>query len=484
MRPIHSIQELAARARPGQARRAVVVGASMAGLLAARVLADHFDEVWLLDRDGLPEGDEHRKSTPHSLHAHGLLARGREVIEGLLPGITEEWLARGARPGDLQGEVAFHGGLHRFARASSGHLAVAGSRPLIEGAVRRRVLALPRVHACTGVDVRGLRVDSHARICGVHVAPLDDSVATVAFEAALVVDASGRASRMPAWLRELGCEPPQEERVQVDIRYATCYFARQPHHVPGTEVVLHAATPRQPRPGVMLAQEGGRWVVTLGGYGDDAPPLDLQAFADRAAGLPGGEIAGTLRDAQPLCDPIGYRFAHSQRRRYERLQRFPEGVLVIGDAICSFNPIYGQGMSVAACEALALQQVLSERGRAPLARRFFRRAARIVDTPWAIAVGADLAMPSVPGARPLPVRWINAYMARVFEAAAADPVVARAFLEVSHLLAEPASLLAPRMLWRVWRARRRAAGAAAAAGQDAATTFCYAPRADSSRSSA
>jgi 2-polyprenyl-6-methoxyphenol hydroxylase-like FAD-dependent oxidoreductase len=433
-------------------RRAVVVGASMAGLLAARVLSEHFAEVWLLDRDGLPAGDEHRKATPHSRHAHGLLARGREVIESLLPGITAEWVARGARLGDLQGEVAFYGGHHRFARQPSGLLAVAGSRPLLEGAVRRRVLALPQVRACTGVDVRGLVADG-ARVTGVRLAGLDGE-RELQFEAALVVDASGRASRMPAWLREMGFEPPAEERVQVDLRYATCHFLRQPWHAPGLEVVLCATAPGVQRSGVMLAQEGGRWVVTLAGYGADAPPLSLDAFIERTRQMAAGEIAATVADATPLHDPIGYRFPHSQRRRYETLRRFPQGLLVTGDAICSFNPIYGQGMSVAACEALALRQAL-QRGGAKLAQRFFRQAARIIDTPWSTAVGADLAIDAVPGPRPLAVRAVNAYIASVFEVARHDALVAAAFLKVAHLLAAPPSLMRPAMLWRVWRTLRR-----------------------------
>lgn len=459
--PVTPFTELPQHAGAGTSRRAVVIGASLAGLLTARVLADFYDEVWLLDRDTLPAGNEHRKATPHTRHAHGLLARGRQVIEHLLPGITDEWLAGGGTIGDLQLDAAFFGGHRRFASQVSGESGVAASRPLLEGAVRRRVLGLPRVRACTGVDVSGLVVDGQRRVCGVQVAPVDGSARATTLSAAWVIDASGRGSRTPAWLRELGFAEPQEERVQVDIRYATCYFERRPQQADGLEVVLCASTPDQPRVGVQIGQEGQRWVVTLGGYGQDAPPLAMDAFMARAQRLPSPEIASTVRDARPLGEPIGYRFSHSLRRRYERLAQFPEGLLVIGDALCSFNPIYGQGMSVAACEALALHEVLSQ-GTHGLARRFFRRAARIIDTPWSIAVGADLAMPSVPGPRPVPVRVINSYLKQLFVAAEHDPQVALAFLRVAHLLAEPPSLMTPRMLWRVWRGVRRARAAPAA----------------------
>jgi 2-polyprenyl-6-methoxyphenol hydroxylase-like FAD-dependent oxidoreductase len=441
-------------AQAGGVRRAAVVGASLAGLLAARVLADHYDEVWLFDRDELPQGDEHRRATPHTRHAHGLLAGGRRAIEALLPGITDQWVAAGGSVGDLQQDVAFYGGHHRFASGVSGETGIAVGRPVIEGAVRRRVLALPQVRACTGVDVRGLLVDSRQRVSGLCLESLGGGLPARDFHAALVVDASGRGSRLPAWLREIGFPEPAEERVPVDLRYLTCYFEREPTHAPGLEVVLCSSTPDHPRIGVMIGQEGKRWVVTLGGYGSDAPAPGLTAFIDRALQLPSPEIAAVVRDAKPVDVPMGYRFSHSQRRRYERLPRFPEGLLVMGDAICSFNPIYGQGMSVAALQAQALGSVLRA-GKAPLAREFLKRASRIIDTPWSIAVGADLAIPAVPGERPLPVRLINRYMQKVFVAAEHDPAVALAFLRVAHLLAEPPSLMKPAMLWRVWRGVRR-----------------------------
>ena len=437
-------------------RRAVVIGASLAGLLAARVLHDHFDEVIVLDRDALPEGNAHRKATPHTLHAHGLLARGRQVMEQLFPGITDEWVAQGARLGDLQSQLVFCAGHMRFAQAHSGVQGVAVGRTVIEGTVRRRVLALPRVRACTGVDARALQASAdRSRITGVQVHNLAGGD-PLHLNAALVVDASGRGSRLPMWLQTLGYDAPREQRVKVDIRYATVYLEREASHAPGMEAVLCAATPEHPRIGVMLAQEGQRWVATLGGYGNDAPPLDTAGFVERAQHM-AGEIGSTVRAARFAGEPMGYRFAHSQRRRYEQLGRFPDGLLALGDSVCSFNPIYGQGMTVAACEVLALSDCLAQ-GEAALARRFFRRAARIVDVAWDTAVSADLAIDSVEGERTLAVRLINAYVARVFRAAQDDPAVGRAFLEVAHLLAQPQSLMRPAIVARVvralWRHRR------------------------------
>lgn len=446
-------------------RRAVVIGGSLGGLLAARVLHDHFDEVWLLDRHPLPADDEPRRATPHTRHTHALLARGRQAIEALFPGIGEAWTASGGRLGDVGTQSAFYAGRRRFAQAPADAQGLCLGRGAIEGALRRRVLALPRLRAVTGIDAQGLAGRLHGdRIDGLRWRAAGDEarspVATL--RAALVVDASGRASRLPKWLAELGHATPDEQAVHVDIRYATAYLKRAPHHAPGLEAVITAATADHPVPSVLLSQEGERWVVTLGGYGDDAPPLDRAGFIARAQRSAPPELAAVVQDAEFLCEPFGYRFPHSQRRFYERLRHLPEGVLAIGDSICSFNPVFGQGMSVAACEAEALQAALAG-GMQGLARRYFGAAARVVDIAWQTAVGADLAIPSVQGERPWPVRAVNAYVARVFDAAQHDAVVAVAFQRVSHLLAAPPSLMRPAIMARVlraaWRARHQEAGA-------------------------
>ena len=445
-------------------KRAVVIGGSLAGLLAARVLHDHFDEVWLLERHPLPADDEPRRATPHTRHTHALLARGRQAIEALFPGIGHAWTGAGGRLGDVGSQAAFYAGRRRFAQAPAGAQGLCLGRGAIEGALRRRVLALPRLRVVTGIDVQGLagRLQGE-RIDGLRWRAAGDEargpVATL--RAALVVDASGRASRLPKWLAELGHAAPDEQQVQVDIRYATAYLKRAPHHAPGLEAVITAACADHPVPSVLLSQEGERWVVTLGGYGDDAPPLDRAGFIARAQRSAPPELAAVVQDAEFLCEPFGYRFPHSQRRFYERLRHLPEGVLAIGDSICSFNPVFGQGMSVAACEAEALQAALAG-GRDRLAQRYFRVAARVVDIAWQTAVGADLAIPSVQGERPFAVRLINAYVALVFDAAQTDAVVAVAFQRVSHLLAAPPSLMRPAIMARVlraaWRARQQRGG--------------------------
>lgn len=451
----------AARRPPSLGHRALVLGASIAGLLAARVLAERFDEVMLLERDALPDGAAPRKGTPQAIHPHGLLARGREVLEAHFPGLTAALQAQGALVGDLQASTLFVAGGRRFAHGVSGHTGIAASRLAIEAEVRRRVLAMPNVRALTEVDVVAPEFDTSAgRVTGVRLRHRDAAGADETLAAELVVDCTGRGSRAPAWLAAWGYDAPAEERVTVGIAYATAYFRREPQQASDLAAIIASATPELPRPGVLIAQEpagdgGPRWVVGLGGYAGDHTPATWQGLRERARQMGCPELIRITHEAEPIGEVSRYAFPHSQRRRYERLARFPDRFLVMGDAIASFNPIYGQGMTVAACESLALREALGG-GLGALSRRFFRAAARVVDVPWQLAVGADLALDCVPGPRPAPVRFVNAYVARLYRAAENDPVVALAFLKVVHLVAPPASLFAPGVVLRVLRGGRPA----------------------------
>ncbi len=432
-------------------RHAVVLGASMSGLLAARVLSDLFDGVTVVERDDVRSAGGCRRGVPQARHTHGLLARGRETLEELFPGLTDELVAQGAVLGDLQGDVRWYNDGHLLRQVRSGMQGVLLSRPMLELAVRARVLALPRVALLAPAELVDLEHDA-GRVIAVRArrrnADSDDRL-----PADLVVDATGRGSCTPAWLEEHGYPRPKEEKVEVGLAYSTLAFRWTPGDLDGDAAVVITPTLASPRFGVALRQEDERWTVTVGGYNGDAAPIDLPGFRAFAATLPSGDVARLIADKQPLDEARRYTFRSSQRRRYERLRRFPEGLLVIGDAVCSFNPAYGQGMTVAAVEALALRDTLAA-GDADLARRYFPRAARVVQGPWDIVVGGDLRLPVVPGPRPLKVRAVNAYVAQVQAAAAVDPVVGRALLDVANLLEPPESLMRPATVRRMLRARR------------------------------
>jgi 2-polyprenyl-6-methoxyphenol hydroxylase-like FAD-dependent oxidoreductase len=439
-------------------RQAIVIGASMGGLLAARALADYYDEVTVLERDDLPDANEPRKGVPQGRHAHGLLARGREVLEQLFPGFSEEMVGQGAMFGDVVDEVLwFNHGVY-LNNTPSGLQGLLISRPMLENGVRRRVMQLPNVRLRLQSDAAQPVFDrAGSRVTGVRVAARDGTGgATEELAADLVVDASGRGSHSPTWLEAEGYGRPRDESIQVNIGYMTRLYRRRPGDLGGKQAAILAACRPDWRLGVILAQEDDRWIVTLGGYFGDYAPADDAGFIEFARSLQKPEIFEVIRAGEPLNAPTPYQFNANLRRHYEELTRFPQGYLAFGDALCSFNPIYGQGMTVAGMEALALRDCLAA-GSQDLARRFFQAAARLIDIPWQIAVGSDLQHPKVPGKRPPQVRFINWYLAKLYRAGQRDPLLATRFLEVANLMKQPAALMEPRVALRVWKGYRAAA---------------------------
>jgi len=436
--------------------RAVVLGGSMAGLLAARVLSDHYERVTIVERDELPEGSEHRPGVPQARHTHGMLACGARIVERLMPGIVAELLPPGAPPeaDALQMGRWFNNGVFA-AQTRSGLEGFAVTRPVLEAAVRRRVRAIANVGVVDGHAAQGLIAEG-PRVVGATIRPRRGG-AVRHLAADFVVDATGRGSRAPAWLQELGHEPPHEDTVEVGLGYATRFYRWSPDDLGGDFIVNVAAVPPNRRMGIAMAVEDGRWIVTLAGLLGDHPPLDDEGFLAFAGGLPTPVIHDLIARIEPLGDAVRTRFPAHRRVRYERVRRHPDGFVALGDAVASFNPVYGQGMSVAAQEAELLDGLLAASALDGLPRRFYRAAARTIDVPWDIAVGNDLRFPEVDGPRTARVRLVNRYVGRLQRVAGQDPAVARAFFAVGNLVAPPTSLLRPGIAMRVLARPVRAA---------------------------
>jgi 2-polyprenyl-6-methoxyphenol hydroxylase-like FAD-dependent oxidoreductase len=431
--------------------RAVVLGAGMAGLLAARVLADSYGQVTVIDRDELPDTPMHRRGVPHGRHLHALAARGQQTLEELFGGLTADLVAHGAPAGNLLTDARLHLSGHRLRQADTGLVLLCASRPFLEGHLRARVRALPSVRFLDSCDVVGLATTPDGRrVTGARVLRRADGSAEELLGADLVVDASGRGSRTPVWLEALGYPRPETEQVRIGLGYATRTYRLPVAALDGDLAVLDAATPQHPRTGFLQVLEGDRWMLTLAGILGDHPPTDPAGFLDFARSLRFPDIYEAVRGGEPLDDPVGFRFPASVRHRYERLDRFPDGLLVLGDAVASFDPIYGQGMTVAALEALTLRRHL-QRGVEPQPRRFLGDLARVVDVPWDMSAGGDLAFPGVEGRRTAKTRLVNAYLARLHAAAAHDAHLATAFIRVAGLVAPPQSLLRPGIVLRVLR---------------------------------
>jgi 2-polyprenyl-6-methoxyphenol hydroxylase-like FAD-dependent oxidoreductase len=443
---------------------AVVVGGGMAGLLAARVLSESFARVTVVERDALPKDAEPRRGVPQGRHVHGYQARGVEITNELFPGLVAEAAEEGAAVVADLARCHFSPGGHRLSQdAWPVAPMLFASRPFLEHAVRRRVCALPGVTVLDDTVVTGLLRDAPSdgaavSVLGVRVTGAGDDGAERPLVAELVVDASGRSSRVPRWLPMLGYQRPEEERVTVRIRYASQQLRLPPALYP-RDMVIEGRTPTRPLGMALFGCERDSWTLTLMGSDQSPPPTDREGMLEAVSRLAPRWAAEAVAAAEPLGPVATHAFPASVRHRYDRLADFPRGLLVFGDAMCSFNPIYGQGMTVAAEQALALRAALAAGSDHDLALRFFRAAAAPVTNAWRLAVGSDLAMPGVEGPRPLGMRLSSWYVARVLGAAERDPEVARRFLRVAGLVDQPTALFSPIVVGRVLGAAFRPAGA-------------------------
>jgi 2-polyprenyl-6-methoxyphenol hydroxylase-like FAD-dependent oxidoreductase len=431
------------------ADHAVVLGGSIAGSLAARVLADTCEQVTVVDRDVFSEVVQPRHAVPQGHHIHALLARGQQILEELFPGFTGELISRGVPVGDFGTSLSWYFNGAMIRKAYTGLVCVAAGRPLLETYVRGRVRAFPNVTFRDRTDIRGLVASGdRGRITGVRIQGPDASAPEEVLDADLVVDTTGRGSRTPRWLEELGYGRVEEERVTMDLTYTTCdYQAPLPFDPIGEDIaIIPVATPGMPR-GAIFARMPDCYAISLTGILGDRPPTDHEGFLDYVKSLPVPEIYQAARQAEPLGTPATFRFPASIRRHYERMPRLPRGLLAMGDATCIFNPVYAQGMTVAAIDTLVLARHVTDGPPDPA--RYFSDLARVIDAPWDMAAGADLGFAGTKGRRTLKVRMGNAYIPRLQAAAVRDGSLSVAFLRAAGLVDPPQALLRPGVVARV-----------------------------------
>jgi 2-polyprenyl-6-methoxyphenol hydroxylase-like FAD-dependent oxidoreductase len=434
---------------------AVVLGGSLAGLAGAAVLAQRFERVTIVERDGLPQSGQHRKGVPQGRHVHVLLPAGLRGLAELFPGVLDDLREQGAH--------VFGARALRFNLAGGSLLVedagvefIAASRPLLEGIARERVRSLNNVRFAEACDARGLTTTpDRSRVTGVRLRSRTSPGAEQAVGADLVVDATGRGSRSPRWLAALDYPVPDEEQIHVGVHYTTRLFRRPPETSRDWRNVTVDIPPGERRGAVALAVEGDRWIVTLVGILGERPPTDLDGFVEYARTLWTRDIHALIADAEAIGEASTGAFPANVRRRYDRLRRFPGRYVVTGDAACSLNPVYAQGMSVAFGEALTLARVLDRHGLDRVGPRFFRQTKPITGAAWSMATGADLGHPGVEGPRTARWRLLNAYIRRLFGVAHRDPVVADAALKVLGMISPPQHLMHPRIAWRVLTGGRR-----------------------------
>ena len=442
-------------------RRALVLGASMAGLWTARVLADHFDEVLVLERDRLPEDVAPRPGAPQARQYHVLLLRGLQLLREYFPGLEEELIAAGAVPFDVTGDVKLRSRGKWLRQFPSGRRLLSCSRLLLEAHMRRRLRQDTRIRFVEGVEVTRLIADSSgAAITGVRYQPRpaaggdNGEAGATELTGDLVVDALGRRSPTPAWLQALDYAAPEETVVDSFLGYVTRRYRRPAAFNADWRMLLITATaPHDPRGGLIFPEENDVWVVMMAGANKDYPPTDEAGFDAFARSL-GPEYYAAVQAAEPISAPIGYRGTDSRWRHYEKLDRWPERYVVLGDAFCGFNPIYGQGMTVAALSAVALGEEIARAGGRldGVAARAERAFGKVTEGAWLLATGADLEWPETVGgesSNSLADRFGRWYIDKLLDAVGRDEQVRMAFNEVSQLVKPATSLFAPSIMARV-----------------------------------
>jgi len=437
--------------------QAVVIGGGMAGMLAARVLAEVCERVTIVERDRFPAGPTARKGLPQARHVHVLLKRGEEALEHFFPGLGEELAASGAPLIDWIADCQALGNKGWLPRFSSGILGHLPSRDLLDWSIRRRLARHEQIHWLEAHDAVGLLSNAEqSAIVGVRVRPRNEAGQAPGeaydLSAALVVDASGRDSPTPNWLAALGYPRPQETVIASFLGYASRFYQRPVNAQMDWKVLLlPRKLPAIAHGGVLYAQEGGRWIVTLSGTGHDCPPTDGVGFLTFAQTLASPALYQAIKDAEP-CSPIcGSRQTGNRLRHYERLTRWPEGLVVLGDAVCVFNPIFSQGMTVAALGAETLEQALRAHQRCHpdgdltgLARRFQQALAQVTAPPWEMATSEDSRAAETQDSQANHEQLvIRRYSERLRALASENQQVYRTLLEVSHLLKPASALLQP-----------------------------------------
>lgn len=444
---------------------AIVVGGSIAGLLSARVLADSFESVTVVDTDKLPAEPQVRKGVPQSTQPHILFARGYRILEELFPGVGAELTAAGALAIDWAQEFHNFGkfGWSASADSPSDIVSFTCSRPLLEWVIRQLLYEFPKIQFVEHHRVTGLLCDpSKTRITGVHLREIGGSTEDE-LQASLVVDASGRRSQAPHWLENLGFTPPPETVVNPFLGYATRRY-REPEGFEGDWKVMLIShlPPHCTRLGHLAKIEGGEWIATLGGYGHDFPPLDNEGFLDFARSLPSPKFYEAIIDAEPVSPIYAHRATTNRLRHYEKVM-LPQGFVVLGDAVCALCPVYGQGMTVSALSAMVLRDWLNEAhshqfpNTALIPSRFHKSLAKSNFLHWSLATTRDSSFSTTKRFPPVEIRKktglfsviMRWYFEQLMVRVTVDAKLHTLFMEIVHLLRSPLAVFHPAVVLRV-----------------------------------
>ncbi|HKP59827.1 MAG TPA: FAD-dependent monooxygenase [Polyangiales bacterium] len=437
--------------RTGPGSHALVIGASVTGLCAARVLRSHFDRVTIVERDRLEDGPAFRSGVPHSRHLHLLLGKGRQLLEVLFPELPAAFECSKVPLINLTRDLEMFTFVGMVPRYRSVHETRACSRLWLESTLRAMLRVQPGIELVDQAEVAALLESPRGVVSAVELRRRSGPRELVSAD--LVVDATGRNSKALDWLAALNYPTPSIETVNAHLGYASRWYEK-PRRAsePWLGVYTGLEPIRNSRIGVLFPVEGERWVLTLAGMGQEQPPTDEQGFLQFTRRLARPTIYETLPALRPISPIYGYRATENRWIHFERMDRWPDGFVAMGDAVCCFNPVYGQGISVAALEAVLLSRLLEDRGSTlrGFARRFQRKLPSVLETAWVMSTGEDLRWPATEGGtRSVAKRLTHWYLDQFVRDMCESREMIETFIAVQHLMVPPTALLHPSIVARL-----------------------------------
>ena len=438
---------------PTNRNGAVVLGGSFGGLMAAKVLSQHYLQVTIIEKDTVHRYPEARKGQAHTKHLHGYLPCALNTLFSYFPGLAEEIVNSGGVANDFGNSMNWftHGGFKKNVFLNIQGISL--SRPLLEHLVRERVLALPNVALLDNTTAKGfLYSDDKRKVTGVAIESKQDGQVTK-LGADIVIDCTGRGSRTPQWLTEMGYAEVPVSQVKIDVTYTTRLYKRDPADARSrTWMACTPEAPKERRNGAAFPIEDDKWIISVGGWHGEQAATDEKGFLDFLKKLPNPNLYDIASTCEPLGDIFQYKYPVSIKRNYEKMSRFPEGLLLLGDAVSSFNPVYGQGLSSVCLQAVELDKLMKEnKAEHQLAKTFFKRTVKIKNKLWKMSTNEDFRFSETTGTRPFGIGLMNKYVSQMHRATLHDEVVCKTFLKVMGLVDPPTKLMHPKIIWRILR---------------------------------
>ncbi len=447
-----------------QEHQAVVIGGGIAGLLAARVLCKHFDKIIIIEKDKYTPQAGPRNGVPQSNHIHVLLIKGREILLKLFPDLEKRLMAKSTHVVNLTNDVLYYVGTGYSIRFESDLTTIACTRQLLEHEIRNEIVAnFPNVNILESTRATGLLIEKELGRCTGVTAISADTKSENTILGDLVVDTSGRESKTSEWLDQLGYGKPEETTINSYIGYSTCWFRPITQQTSGNKssipvikpTIILTNPPFNPRMGVIYPVEGSLWLVGILGIGKQYPPTDKQGFLEYTRELETQDIYNTIKDSR-LDGPIyGYRTTGSKQYHYEKMKSWPENFIAYGDSVCSFNPFYGQGITVACIGAITLDETLRKykkknRGLLGFSAIFQKKVSKINMLPWLLGTSEDFRWSTTEGIRPdLITRLLQKYFHRVMLLTPKSKIATKSFFEIMHMIRSPLIVFHPLILFHV-----------------------------------